>query len=63
MLFVAVYTPWALAFMYDKEPTDFVKITNALIDISFTIDIIAIFNTAYYDESDFKLITSRKQIA
>ena len=53
-------TPIELAFFMNK--TDSWNITNIIIDIMFLLDILIIFNTAYYDD-DFKLIEDRVLIA
>lgn len=53
-------TPIELAFF--EEPTIGWKYSNFSIDLMFFIDIIIIFNTAYYNQ-DFILIDERSQIA
>lgn len=46
-------TPYAIAFEGEKDTTW--NIFDIIIDIMFGIDIVLIFNSAYYDD-DFKLI-------
>ena len=53
-------TPLAIAFSADSDSN--LMISNYIIDILFAIDILVIFNTAYYDDY-FKVIESRKLIA
>ena len=48
MLFTAIVVPWRLAFHQDDDMMWIV--INIIIDISFLVDIILIFFTAYFDE-------------
>ena len=53
LIFTCAVTPFRLAF-YETEDTAW-EITNGSVDLIFFIDMILIFNTAYYDE-DFQMI-------
>lgn len=61
LIITCSFTPYMVAFYSDFQ-TDFWNFLNYLIDIIFFIDILVIFNKAYYDEN-FKLIEDRKSIA
>lgn len=60
LIFTCAITPFRLAF-YTDDPIGW-QIINNTIDMIFFIDMILIFNTAYYDE-DFKMIQHRGVIA
>lgn len=60
LIFTCCSTPFRLAFV-ENETTDW-KIANYAVDFIFFIDMILIFNQAYYDE-DFKMIQHRGIIA
>lgn len=60
LLFTAIVTPMRIAFV-EKDDLDW-KIINGMVDLMFFVDIIIIFNTAYYDE-DFKTVDDRRAIA
>jgi hyperpolarization activated cyclic nucleotide-gated potassium channel 2 len=63
LLIVCCVTPYHLAFkLQDEEESFGVLFLNYFIDVSFLLDMIVIFHTAYYD-SNFKLIISKKSIA
>ena len=62
LLFTCAVTPFRLAFTKPEEEDMTWEIINGLVDIIFFIDMILIFNTAYYDE-DFKMIQHRGVIA
>ena len=53
LIFTCAITPFRLAFTTD-DPIEW-QVTNYLVDIIFFIDMILIFNNAYYDE-DFKMV-------
>ena len=61
LLISCIITPLRIAFGEDPEPTGW-AVTNITIDLLFLIDILVMFNSAYYDE-DFQIIESRKMIA
>ena len=58
LLVTCLLTPWQLAF-YAVEDSMVLSVINDCIDLLFLIDIIVIFNTAFYDE-DLDLIDDRK---
>lgn len=60
LLFTAFVTPYRVA--YINNETKGWDITNLTIDTIFGLDILIIFNTAYYDE-DFKIVSEYKSIA
>lgn len=60
LLFSCTTTPYRIA-LVEVDSVEWM-VTNAVVDVLFLIDIVLIFNTAYYDE-DFVLIDSHKQIA
>lgn len=60
LIFSCTVTPYRLALVSEDTPNWVV--TNVFIDIMFLLDIILIFNTAYYDE-EFLIIQDRKTIA
>ena len=60
LIFTAFATPYRVA--YIELETDGWNMVNICIDILFGIDILVIFNTAFYDE-DFKIVSDRKSIA
>jgi hyperpolarization activated cyclic nucleotide-gated potassium channel 1 len=60
LVFSCLVTPYRIA-LFDVEPPGWM-ILNYFIDSSFFLDMIVIFNSAYYDE-EFKMIQSRKIIA
>lgn len=53
LIFTCAVTPFRLAFT-DKDNTEW-EIINGVVDLIFFVDMILIFNKAYYDE-DFKMI-------
>ena len=61
LLISCIITPLRIAFGEDPEPLGW-AVTNVTIDALFGVDIIVMFNSAYYDE-DFLIIESRKLIA
>lgn len=60
LMFTCMVTPYRIAFI-ESDNMNW-KITNAVIDSLFLIDIILIFNSATQDE-EFNVITNRKQLA
>ena len=56
LLFACLVTPYRIAFV--KRDDQVWNIIDAVVDILFVIDIILIFNTAFYD-SNYKLIDNR----
>lgn len=60
LLFTAFVTPYRVAYV-DNESRGWDQI-NITIDIIFAVDILVIFNTAYYD-SEFKIVAEYKSIA
>jgi hypothetical protein len=61
LLFTCFVTPYRIAFINSDNTTW--RVINICIDFLFFVDIIIIFNSAYSDENDFKLVTDRKAIA
>ena len=61
LIFSCIEIPYRLVFTQGDDDAIWQTI-NYFIDISFLLDIIFNFNTAYFDE-DFKLIDDRKEIA
>lgn len=53
-------TPFAIAFVDDENET--LQIFDLTVDVLFVIDILVIFNSAFYDE-DYKLTDQYQQIA
>jgi hypothetical protein len=60
LIFSSLTIPYRVAFV-DSDTTSW-KIVNSIVDGCFFIDILVIFNSAYYNE-DYELIESRKKIA
>ena len=60
LLITCCLTPYNIAFFGEDEPL-WVMLTNSIIDSLFFVDILVIFNTAYYDE-DMKTVDSRPEI-
>lgn len=60
LIFTCAITPFRLAFT-DKDTFEW-EIINLTVDLIFFMDMILIFNTAYYDE-DFQMIQYRGVIA
>ena len=60
LIFSCLTIPYRVAFV--KEDTKQWEVVNNTVDICFLLDIIIIFNSAYYDE-DFKIVDSRKTIS
>jgi hypothetical protein len=60
LIFSSLMSPYRLAFI-EVDDTKW-KIINTFVDMCFTIDILIVFNTAYYDE-DYKIVEDRKNIA
>ena len=61
MVLAALLTPWQLAFV-EKDTVEWI-IVNAIIDISFLIDIVVTFNTAFFDENKLLMVTDKCTIA
>ena len=61
LLITCLVTPLNIAFSTDEDSIT-VVVLDMIVDILFGIDIIIIFNTAYYDQ-DVELIDNRKDIA
>jgi hypothetical protein len=60
LIFISIVTPYRIAFVaIDSQGW---HVANIIVDSVFLIDIIIIFNTAYFDE-DYKLVQDRKLIA
>ena len=60
LLFTSIVTPARIAFVQDD--TSAWIIINIIVDLLFTIDIIVVFNSAFYTE-DFQITDDRKEIA
>ena len=60
LLFTAIFTPYSLAFIENPSVTLISLVT--CVDILFTMDIVVIFNSAYYN-SEHTLIKTHKEIA
>lgn len=60
LLLTCIATPYRIAFE-NEDSLDW-QIINGLIDFSFFVDMVIIFNSAYYDE-DFKMVVDRSTIA
>ena len=60
LIFSSVMSPYRLAFV-EEDDTKW-KVINAVVDTLFTIDILIVFNSAYYDD-DYKIVENRKIIA
>lgn len=60
LIFTCAVTPYRLSFV-SEDDIDW-EIINGIVDLAFFVDMILIFNTAYYDE-DFKMIQHRGVIA
>ena len=60
LLFACLVTPYRIAFV-DKDDYAW-NVIDAVVDILFVVDMLLIFNTAYYD-NHYKIIDNRKQIA
>ena len=60
LIFTCAVTPFRLAFI-EKDNFEW-EVINNIVDFCFFIDMILIFNTAYYDE-DFKMVQHRGVIA
>jgi hypothetical protein len=63
LLFVAIQTPWQIAFMFNDDLPQWCINCNLIVDISYLADIIIIFNTAFLYEETLKLETNRKEVA
>ena len=50
LILVCIVTPLNLAFSPDEEPTLERTVWETAVDFSFMIDMIVIFNSAYYDD-------------
>lgn len=59
LIFSCLTIPYRIAFV--KEDTLLWEVVNIVVDLCFLIDIIVIFNTAYFDD-DYKIIDCRKTI-
>ena len=62
LILVCAITPLNLAFEANADPTLKRTLFETWIDVSFMIDIVIIFNTAYYDDK-YKFICDKKVIA
>ena len=62
LILVCVITPLNLAFDGNAEPTVERTVFETWIDVSFMVDIVIVFNTAYYDDA-YKFICDKKVIA
>ena len=60
LVFSCLVTPYRVALI--EEDTQGWTLINNVVDILFLLDIIIIFNSAYFDD-DFKLVHNRKKIA
>ena len=60
LIFSCLTIPYRVAFV--KEDTFQWEVVNNTVDICFLLDIVIIFNSAYYDD-DYKIIDSRKVIS
>jgi hypothetical protein len=60
LVFSSLMSPYRLAFV-EEDDTKW-KVINFVVDLMFTIDIIVVFNTAYYDD-DYKIVEERKIVA
>lgn len=60
LIFSSVMSPYRLAFV-EVDDTKW-QIINVVVDTLFTIDILIVFNSAYYDD-DYKIVENRKDIA
>jgi hypothetical protein len=60
LIFACLVTPCRIAFV--EVETHAWNTLNSIVDCMFLLDIIAIFNTSFYDD-DLQLITDRKVIA
>ena len=61
MIFTAIFIPWRLAF-YEEDDMVW-TIINLMIDLSFLVDIILTFFTAYFDDVKLRLVTNKKDLA
>ena len=61
LIMSCLISPVRIAF-HQKQESEGWKIYNMMVDIMFLIDIIVVFNTAYYDK-DFHIIDCRKHIS
>jgi len=55
MVLAALLTPWQLAFV-ENDTIEWI-IVNAIIDVSFLIDILVTFHTAFFDEVKHLMVT------
>jgi len=55
MVLAALLTPWQLAFV-ENDTIEWI-IVNAIIDVSFLIDILLTFHTAFFDEVKHLMVT------
>jgi hypothetical protein len=60
LIFSSLMSPYRLAFVEEDDTTW--KVINTVVDLVFGIDILVVFNTAYYDD-DYKIVEDRKVIA
>ena len=63
LLLTCVLTPLHIAFSDEDNEQKWMSRTNNVIDILFFIDMIVIFNSAFYDEESFTMNESYKEIA
>ena len=61
LLIVTILLPYQVAFV-ENEPMVW-KVVNGIIDVSFLIDMVLVFFTAYYDNESSSLVTDKKTIA
>ena len=59
LLITCILTPLQLAYSDDDDNMPWISTTNYIIDGLFAVDMIVIFNSAYYDEEHFKLVLQR----
>lgn len=50
VFYIAIVVPFRLAFKMDED-SKFLQVINAIINISFAIDLVLNFFTSYYDEN------------
>ena len=62
LLVSCIMTPLDIAFQDEENSSTSSIVFNAIIDVLFAVDVVVIFNTAYYNQ-DVDLIDSRKTIS
>lgn len=63
LLLTCVITPLHIAFSDDENEVRWMGSMNNCIDILFAIDMLVIFNSAFYDEESYNLVDDYKRIA